>query len=150
MWPGRRFPLGATLEPDGVNFSIFSENADRIELCLFDPASRREIARFDLPEHTDQIFHGFLPGAKAGLHYQYRAHGPFDPQAGHRFDPSCPLLDPYATRWASGLQWTGIDGEPVADVPLCVIEPRPEPVRLGHRPQRPMSETVIYEAHVRG
>ncbi|MEZ5835895.1 MAG: glycogen debranching protein GlgX [Geminicoccaceae bacterium] len=150
LWPGRRFPLGATLEPDGVNFSIFSENADRIELCLFDPASRREIARFDLPEHTDQIFHGFLPGAKAGLHYQYRAHGPFDPQAGHRFDPSCPLLDPYATRWASGLQWTGIDGEPVADVPLCVIEPRPEPVRLGHRPQRPMSETVIYEAHVRG
>ena len=75
-------------------------NAERIELCLFDPTGRREIARLDLPECTDEIWHGYLPNARTGLIYGYRAHGPYSPQDGHRFNPHKLLLDPYARPFA--------------------------------------------------
>ena len=78
----------------------------RIELCLFDPIGRREIARFDLPECTDEIWHGYLPNARPGLVYGYRAHGPYNPQEGHRFNPHKLLLDPYARRFVGALRWS--------------------------------------------
>ncbi|MEZ5825712.1 MAG: glycogen debranching protein GlgX, partial [Geminicoccaceae bacterium] len=150
LWPGRRRPMGATIEADGVNFAIFSEHAERVEIAFHDPGTGSEIARYEFSEHTDQIFHGFLPGGTAGLHYRIHVHGPFDPAAGHRFDATKPLLDPYATRWSNGLRWkeTAKGWEP--DVPFCIVEEHPSAVPLERRPCRAMSQTVIYEAHVRG
>src|SRR5215208_4407981 len=91
---GAPFPLGATWTGLGVNFAVFSANATRIELCLFDPSGRREVARLVLPEYTNEIWHGFLPASRAGLVYGYRAYGPYEPQRGHRFNPNKLLLDP--------------------------------------------------------
>src|SRR3954447_15982620 len=92
---GRPDPLGATWDGLGINFAVFSANATRIELCLFDTAGRREIARFDLPAYSDEVFHGYLPHASPGLVYGFRAHGPYQPDQGHRFNPNKLLLDPY-------------------------------------------------------
>src|ERR1700747_2136323 len=93
---GLPHPLGATSDGLGINFAVFSAHAERVDLCLFDPSGRREIARLALPEFTDEIWHAYLPNARAGLIYGYRAHGPYQPQAGHRFNPHKLLLDPYA------------------------------------------------------
>ncbi len=111
-WPNRLLtgspnPLGATWDGLGTNFAVFSAHATRLELCLFDPSGRREIARFDLPECTDEVWHGYLPNARAGLIYGYRAHGPYEPQAGHRFNPHKLLLDPYARRLTG--EWRNAD-----------------------------------------
>ena len=103
---GAPYPLGATWDGLGINFAVFSAHAERIELCLFDPSGRREIARLDLPECTDEVWHGYLPNARAGLIYGYRAYGPYRPQEGHRFNPHKLLLDPYARRVAGKLRWT--------------------------------------------
>src|SRR6201989_2392695 len=84
---GAPYPLGATWDGLGTNFAVFSANAERIELCLFDPSGRRQIATLDLPERTDEVWHGYLPNAQAGLLYGYRAHGPYEPQRGFRFNP---------------------------------------------------------------
>jgi glycogen operon protein len=85
--------LGATWDGLGTNFAVFSAHAERIELCLFDPTGRREIARLDLPECTDEIWHGYLPNGRLGQIYGFRAHGPYRPHDGHRFNPQL-LLDP--------------------------------------------------------
>ena len=103
---GTPYPLGATWDGLGINFAVFSAHAERIELCLFDPTGKREIARFDLSECTDEIWHGYLPNARAGLIYGYRVYGPYRPQDGHRFNPSKLLLDPYARRLAGTLRWS--------------------------------------------
>ena len=103
---GRPYPLGATADIGGVNFAVFSANADRIELCLFDPSGRREMARLDLPECTDEVFHGYLPNARPGQLYGFRAHGPYQPERGHRFNPNKLLLDPYAKQLAGALRWS--------------------------------------------
>src|SRR6202040_266849 len=103
---GMPYPLGATWNGLGTNFAVFSANAERVELCLFEPTGRREIARLDLPECTDEIWHGYLPNTRTGLIYGYRAHGPYQPQDGHRFNPHKLLLDPYARRLAGTLRWT--------------------------------------------
>ena len=97
-------PLGATWTGLGVNFALFSANATKVELCLFDAAGETEIERIELPEYTDQVFHGFLPDARPGTVYGYRVYGPYEPEAGHRFNPNKLLLDPYckamvAIRW---------------------------------------------------
>ena len=92
-------PLGATNEGLGVNFAVFSANAARIELCIFDTRGRKELKRLALPECTDEVWHGYLPDAGPGLVYGYRAHGPYDPVNGHRFNPHKLLLDPYARQW---------------------------------------------------
>ena len=104
--PGRPYPLGATWDGLGVNFAIFSEHAERVELCLFDsPDATAESRRVELPEQTDQVWHGYLPGIRPGQLYGYRVHGPYEPAEGHRFNPAKVLLDPYAkaigriTRW---------------------------------------------------
>jgi pullulanase/glycogen debranching enzyme len=107
VWPGKPYPLGATWDGAGVNFSIFSENATGVELCLYDwPEGKREIARIPMPEHTDQIWHAYLPEARPGLLYGYRVHGPYAPEEGHRFNPAKLLLDPYAKAMTGTIQWS--------------------------------------------
>src|ERR1700727_3772687 len=93
---GRPFPLGSAWDGLGVNFSLFSANATKVELCLFDQNGTQEIQRIELPEYTDEIWHGYLPDAGPGMVYAYRVHGPYDPEKGHRFNPHKLLLDPYA------------------------------------------------------
>ena len=102
---GQPYPLGATWDGSGVNFAVFSAHADKIELCLFDPSGKRELERLSLPECTDQVWHGYLPNAKLGQLYGYRAHGPYEPQRGHRFNPAKLLLDPYAKATAGEIDW---------------------------------------------
>ena len=93
---GRPFPLGATWTGLGVNFALFSANATKVELCLFDGSGEQEIERIALPEFTDEVWHGYLPDARPGTIYGYRVHGPYEPENGHRFNSAKLLLDPYA------------------------------------------------------
>ena len=166
VWPGEPFPLGAYWTGKGVNFALFSENAERVELCLFDRSGETEIDRIELPEHTNGIWHGYLPDIVPGELYGYRVFGPYAPERGHRFNHNKLLIDPYARMLYGRFQWNdaifGYDtGSPDADlsfdtrnsapfVPKCrVVDPaftwgddRP--------PRRPWHDTVIYELHVRG
>src|SRR5262249_35777693 len=106
VWPGRPYPLGATWDGSGVNFALFSENATKVELCLFDgPDDDREAHRIELKEHTDLVWHAYLPEVVPGQIYGYRVTGPFDPAAGHRFNPHKVLLDPYALAIARDVRW---------------------------------------------
>ncbi len=166
VWPGNPYPRGATWDGEGVNFSLFSANADKVELCLFDPAGRREVQRIELRERTDEVWHCYLPEARPGLLYGYRVHGPYRPEQGQRFNPSKLLIEPYAKRLEGALAWSDAHfgyrvGHPKADLsfdkrdsapgtPKCrVVDPA---FTWGDdRPPRiPWHDTVIYEAHVRG
>src|ERR1700731_4821259 len=95
LWPGRSYPLGATWDGEGVNFALFSEHAEAVELCLFDAGGQHEIARLRFGDYTDQVWHGYLPEARPDQLYGYRVHGPWRPEDGHRFNPNRLLLDPY-------------------------------------------------------
>src|ERR1039458_146058 len=106
LLPGKPYPLGATWDGLGINFAVFSAHAEHIDLCLFEPSGRHEIVRYRLPEYTDQIWHGYLPDASAGLLYGYRAFGLHDPTHGHRFNPNKLLIDPYARGLHGHLHWT--------------------------------------------
>ena len=89
IWPGRPYPLGATWDGAGVNFALFSEHATKVELCLFDtPRTRKETERIALPEHTDQVWHGYLPDVLPGQLYGYRVHGPYEPANGPPLQPA--------------------------------------------------------------
>src|SRR4051794_39585281 len=110
VWPGRPYPLGATWDGAGVNFALFSENATGAELCLFDgPGTPGSERRISLHERTDQVFHAYLPDVLPGQLYGFRAHGPYEPEKGARFNPHKLLFDPYAkavgrdTRWDPAL-----------------------------------------------
>ena len=170
-WPdkledGKPYPLGANWDGLGVNFAVFSANASRLELCLFDPAGRREVARLDLPACTDEVFHGYLPHASPGLIYGFRAHGLYEPHNGHRFNPHKLLLDPYARQISGALHWSdSLFGYRVqsarsdlsldrrdssAAMPKAVVTNPQFDLGGDKRPLIPWSETVIYEAHVRG
>lgn len=163
---GHPFPLGATWDGLGVNFALFSAHATKVELCLFDAKGEQELERIELPEYTDEIWHGYLPDAHPGQIYGYRVHGPYEPDAGHRFNPNKLLVDPYARQLVGGLRWSEAlfgytighkDGDlsfderdSAAFVPKSkVIDPAftwPE-----HKSVRvPWDATVIYEAHLRG
>ena len=97
IWPGHPYPLGATSDGNGVNFAVFSENATRVELCLFEgPWARAESERIELPDRTFHVFHGYVPGLAPGQLYGYRVHGEWDPARGLRFNPAKLLVDPYA------------------------------------------------------
>ena len=155
IWPGKPAPLGATWDGHGVNFTLFSENATRVELCLFDsPESTREARCIALPEKTNQVWHGYLHGARPGLIYGYRVHGPDKPASGLRFDPSKILLDPYAKSIARPFEWSPLILERGADTAACaplarVIDPdfhwngTPPPCTPWH-------DTILYELHVKG
>jgi glycogen operon protein len=97
---GADYPLGAVFDGEGTNFALFSEYAERVELCVFDSTGSRETARVDLPAKTHDVWHGYLPRVEPGTVYGYRVHGPFEPHAGHRFNPHKLLLDPYARELA--------------------------------------------------
>jgi len=166
VWPGQAYPRGATWDGEGVNFSLFSAHAERVELCIFDDAGRHEIQRLNIRERTDGNWHAYLPEARPGLLYGYRVHGPYDPERGHRFNPHKLLIEPYAKHLQGPLLWSDAHfgyraGHAKADLsfdrrdsaagtPKCrVIDPaftwgddRP--------PAIPWHDTVIYEAHVRG
>ena len=139
VWRGRPHPLGATWDGAGVNFALFSKNAQRVELCLFDPRGRREIERVELRERTDFVWHGYLPDARPGLLYGYRVQGPQD--GPHRFDPSKLLLDPYA-RLIVGKIGAGLGRCQVVDSAFTWGDDRP--------PRTPWQDSVIYELHVKG
>ena len=101
---GLPHPLGATWDGAGVNFALFSAHAARVEICLFDEHGEHVTGRIDLPEYTDEIWHGYLPGIEPGTIYGYRVHGPYEPEQGHRFNPHKLLLDPYARGHFGGLK----------------------------------------------
>jgi isoamylase len=163
---GGLWPLGATYDGRGVNFALFSAHATRVELCLFDAPDGREMTRITLPEYTNEVWHGYVPGIAPGQLYGYRVHGPYEPRAGHRFNPHKLLLDPYARSYAGHLTWNDalfgyqIGSKRAADLaiddrdsapflPKCVVVEDGKPPEHP-RPNRPWSETVIYEAHVKG
>jgi glycogen operon protein len=166
LLPGAPYPLGATWDGLGTNFAVFSANAHRIDLCLFDPSGRREVARVALPECTDEIWHGYLPEARPGLVYGYRAHGPYEPQHGHRFNSHKLLLDPYARRTIAALRTSeALYGyrlnSPRGDLSFDRRDSAPGMIKAvvtadsfdwadDRPPNVPWSHTVIYEAHVRG
>src|SRR3546814_10761977 len=102
IWPGDPYPLGATFDGRGVNFALFSENAEKVELCLFDDKGEKERGRIDLPEYTDEIWHGYLPDARQEQLYGYRVYGPYEPEQGHRFNHHKLLIDPYAKALEGG------------------------------------------------
>ena len=163
---GRPFPLGATWDGLGVNFAIFSAHATKVELCLFDESGETELERIELPEYTDEIWHGYLPSARPGTTYGYRVHGAYAPEAGHRFNPNKLLIDPYAKQLIGELRWApeifgyrldsrdkdlSFDGRDSAPfVPKCrVIDPA---FTWGseRRPNVPWEQTIFYEMHVKG
>ncbi len=166
IWPGRPYPLGAQWDGQGVNFSLFSENAQKVELCLFDRHTRQESMRINMPEHTDQIWHCYLPQARPGLLYGYRVYGPYQPEQGHRFNPNKLLLDPYAKVIDGDLQWRDHHfgyriGDPQADLsfdrrdsapgmPLCKVVDPAFTWGDDRPPQIPWHDTIVYELHVKG
>jgi len=163
---GRPFPLGATWDGLGVNFALFSANATKVELCLFDNSGAKEIERIELPEYTDEVWHGYLPDARPGLVYGYRVYGLYDPASGHRFNPNKLLLDPYAKAHVGALKWADeVFGYTIGDaqddlcpdprdsaafVPKCrVIDPA-FTWGTDRPPGIPWERTIFYEMHVRG
>jgi glycogen operon protein len=159
--PGNPYPLGATFDGDGTNFSLFSEVAERVELCLFDDAG--DEARIDLPEVTAFCWHAYLPGVAPGQRYGYRVHGPWNPAEGHRCNPAKLLLDPYAKAMVGEVRWNEAvfpyrRGDPFSRndldsalfVPRCVLT-NPYFNWGNDRPPRIAAhESVIYEVHVKG
>jgi len=166
VWPGDPYPRGATWDGEGVNFSLFSAHAEKVELCVFDASGRQEVQRIELKERTDEIWHCYLPEARPGLLYGYRVHGPYRPEEGHRFNPHKLLIEPYAKHLSGNLRWSDAHfayrvgharedlsfdrRDNAAGMPKCrVIDPA---FTWGEdrRPRVPWHDTVIYELHVRG
>lgn len=158
--------LGAIFDGQGVNFAVFSENATKIELCLFSADGLRETARVALPDRTGAVWHGYVPGLTPGTLYGFRAHGPYEPDRGHRFNPMKLLADPYARafhgQWTAAKETLGYDASlPEPDtapsqidsapfVPKSIVPAQETPWSGTPAPRRLWSDTVIYEAHVKG
>ncbi|NPU09379.1 glycogen debranching protein GlgX [Bradyrhizobium sp. 83002] len=164
---GSHARLGATWDGRGTNFALFSANAEKVELCLFDSQGRREIERIELPERTEDVWHGYLNDVSPGQLYGYRVYGPYEPEHGHRFNANKLLLDPYAKRLAGRLVWSDAHfayraGSPREDLSFdrrdnargmpkaVVIDETFNWGRREMRPQIPWEDTIIYEAHVKG
>ncbi|MEW9274965.1 glycogen debranching protein GlgX [Gluconobacter oxydans] len=161
---GNPVERGATYDGSGVNFAVFSANATAVDICLFDTDGKTETDRIRLPEYTDQVFHGWIPDLHPGQLYGLRVHGPYEPDAGHRFNPNKLLLDPYAKGHLGSLQWDpalfGYQlGHPDLDlsfddrdsapfIPKCIIS---APSRRRNKPLKTRwADTIIYETHVKG
>ena len=164
--PGDAKRIGASFDGKGTNFALFSAHAERVELCFFN-SQGVETERVTLPEYTDEIWHGYVPGVGPGALYGYRVHGPHDPAAGHRFNPNKLLIDPYARLIEGEIKW----GQPIYGykfddetldlsfeetdsapmMPKCVVvDPNVSGAEYGIAPAIPWSRTIVYETHVRG
>jgi len=164
--PGLPFPLGATWYGTGVNFALFSANAEKVELCLFDERGRRELERIVLPEYTDEVWHGYLPDLRPGTLYGYRVYGPYDPARGHRFNHHKLLLDPYAKALVGQLRWSDAHygyrigsqrgdlsfdrRDNASGMPKCAVVDTAFTWVGDKRPFVPWMQTVFYELHTRG
>jgi glycogen operon protein len=165
IWPGKPFPLGSTWDGEGVNFSLFSEYAERVELCLFDEEDRE--TRYEVSEHTSFNWHCYLPEVSPGQRYGYRVHGPYQPDQGHRFNAAKLLLDPYAKaiegriRYDAGKVLPYVADNPEADlvrddtddaaaIPRCVVVDQSFDWEDDHPPGHAWPDTLIYETHVKG
>ncbi|MFG1942905.1 glycogen debranching protein GlgX [Nonomuraea sp. NPDC048826] len=161
VWPGEPYPLGATWDGVGTGFAVFSEVAERVELCLFHDDGSEE--RVELPEVDGFVWHGYLPGVMPGQRYGYRVHGPYDPAHGHRCNPAKLLLDPYAKAVDGELRWNEAVfsyhfTDPAKVNPLDSAPFMPKNVVINpffewgndRAPRIPYHQTVIYETHVRG
>src|SRR5439155_6104234 len=168
VWPGQPFPLGATWDGEGTNFSLFSENAERVELCLFDGDGSEQ--RVPVDERTAFNWHCYLPGVGPGQCYGYRVHGPYAPEHGHRFNPSKLVLDPYAKAVTGAVDWRAANVLPYVQGKGSVEEADLEPDDADDAKampkavvidpdfnwegdahlQTPWPDTVIYEVHVKG
>jgi isoamylase len=162
IWPGHPYPLGATYDGAGANFSVFSEIAQRVELCLFD--DRGNETRVDLPEMTALCWHGYLPNVSPGQRYGFRVHGPWDPGAGNRCNPNKLLLDPYGKAVEGQVKWNealfghhfdqpessrnDVDSAPF--MPKSVVSNPYFDWGSDRYPRTPWHQTVIYEVHVKG
>jgi isoamylase len=168
LWRGQPFPLGAAWDGQGTNFSLFSENAERVELCLFDDDDNEE--RVELRDCTAFNWHGYLPGIGPGQRYGYRVYGPYDPEHGHRFNPHKLLIDPYAKSIEGKVRWNranvlpyvvtpdaGDDADLEIDeeddavaIPKSVVIDPSFDWQGDRRLRTPLEDTVIYETHVKG
>src|ERR1043166_4256932 len=164
IWLGYPYPLGATWLGNGVNFAIFSENAASVDLCLFDsPDARLENVRIPMTEHTDQVWHVFLPDVRPGQLYGYRVFGPYEPARGLRFNSSKLLIDPYAKAITGQVNWSNemfgyVVGGPALDgtrdfrddawgMPKCVVIDNAFDWGDDRAPRTPLHSSVIYEMH---
>ncbi|MDX6515664.1 MAG: isoamylase, partial [Gaiellaceae bacterium] len=166
VWPGNPFPLGPTWDGEGTNFALFSERAERVELCLFDADGHEE--RVQLTERTAFNWHAYLPGVGPGQRYGYRVHGPWLPREGKRFNPAKLLIDPYTKAIEGPIAYDvanvhpyPLTGHPERDliadetddaaaIPKSLVVDQHFDWEDDHPPATPWSETVIYEVHVKG
>src|SRR5262245_42619262 len=161
VWPGQPYPLGATYDGAGTNVAIFSESAERVELCLFDDDGVE--TRVTLPEVTAYVWHGYLPNIGPGQRYGFRVHGEYDPASGRRANGAKLLLDPYAKAVDGGIDWDEAcfgyrfgdpdsrnDADSAPHVPRSVVVSPYFDWAHDRRPNTPWHETVVYETHVKG
>lgn len=166
VWPGLPYPLGATWDGRGVNFALFSENAERVELCLFDDDGKAETERLKFCEYTDEVWHAYLPDVRPGQLYGYRVAGPYEPLRGHRFNHHKLLLDPYAKSVVGDLVWNDAHfgyeiNHPDADLsfdvrdnatwmPKCRVVDTAFTWGEDRPPRTEWHASVLYEMHVKG
>jgi len=161
IWPGEAYPLGATFDGSGTNFAVFAENAERVELCLFDEQGFE--TRLRLGESTAFVHHGYVPGIGPGHRYGYRMHGVWDPSAGSVFNPNKLLIDPYARAIEGDVLWSDAvfgyqrhtpgrmnESDSARYVPRSIVVDDQFDWEGDARPHRPLFESVIYETHVKG
>ncbi|WP_295958007.1 glycogen debranching protein GlgX [Rhodoferax sp.] len=160
---GQPWPMGASFDGTGINFAVFSAHAQAMDVCIFDPSGQHEVSRFRLPAHTSDVWHGYLPGAQPGLVYGLRAHGPWRPDRGHRFDASKLLLDPYARDIVGHFEWRDehfagdrlhprhMDTRDNAALALKARVTFDQFDWAGDKaPRVPLADSVFYECHVKG
>eukprot|EP01118_Nematostelium_gracile_P015141 TRINITY_DN6007_c0_g2_i1.p1 TRINITY_DN6007_c0_g2~~TRINITY_DN6007_c0_g2_i1.p1 ORF type:complete len:713 (+),score=92.04 TRINITY_DN6007_c0_g2_i1:1234-3372(+) len=167
IYPGQPYPLGATWDGNGVNFALYSENATAVEICLFDNEDDgEESIREFLPEHSHQVWHGYIPGIKPTQLYGYRVHGPYEPENGHRFNPHKLLIDPYAKAISGVINWhhslfgydfnaedkdlSYSDGDGAAYIPKAVVIDPGYDWEGDKLPRTSYHNSIIYELHVKG
>ena len=166
IWKGAPYPLGASWDGEGVNFSLFSENAERVELCIFDQSGINEVQRIEVRDQTDFCWHVYLPEARPGMLYGYRVYGPYKPEQGDRFNPNKLLLDPYAKSIGGSLVWNDAHfaysiGDRALDMSFSKLDSAPYMPKArvvdpaftwgdDRKPKTPLHESVIYELHVKG
>jgi glycogen operon protein len=166
IWPGKSYPLGATWDGAGVNFSLFSENATRVDLCLFDGPDGQKETRVPIKEQAQQVWHIYLPEVRPGQLYGYRVDGPYEPEQGQRFNAAKVLLDPYAKAINGAVRWSDdlfayemghadqdlslSQSDSAAGLPKCVVVDPAFSWGNDAPPATPWHKTIIYELHVRG